>query len=300
MMEAEMQLEYYVVDVFTAKQLEGNPVAVFVNADQPPADVMQRIAKELNLSETVFVLPPSRPDCKLRARIFTPASEMQFAGHPTIGTAYVARETGLVPRELNEFAIEELIGPVRVRFDDGHDPIVWLDSPPVVKGPVYDAELCAQALGLSDGDVLPDVPCALLTAGNANIFVALRDKETVDRAVLDAARFAALHADQRGPVCMYVFAPTAGGAYSRMFAPELGVREDPATGSAMGPLAVFMMERGLVSSENGSRFVSEQGTALGRRSLLHVHVRGRGGSEGISVGGQVAPVIRATMRLDIR
>lgn len=294
-----MQLNYHVVDVFTSKPLEGNPVAVFIDARGLSDAFMQKIAKELNLSETVFVLPPSHAGFDVRARIFTPTHEMSFAGHPTIGTAYVVREVGIIQGKPMEMVLEERVGPIRVRVDAGDAPIIWLESPQVSKGRIYDRASCAQALGLAGDDLIPNVPCRLLTAGNPNIFVALRDKSVVDRAVLDPAKFAALHADQEGPVCMFIFAPVKEGAYSRMFAPALGVAEDPATGSATGPLAAFMMEHALVAHEDGTRFISEQGTKLGRRSLLHVQITGNYGSRGIFIGGQVAPVTRATMALDL-
>lgn len=295
----KMQLDYRVVDVFTRTSLQGNPVAVFVDAEGISATIMQKIAKELNLSETVFVLPASREDCDVRARIFNPAFEMSFAGHPTIGAAYVVREAGIVAGEPREIVLEELAGPVQVRIDEGDNPIIWLKSPPVKSTRGYDPSSCSSALGLTEEELIPNVPCRLLTAGVPCIFVALRDKVAIDRAVLDPIRFAALHADQKGPVSMFVFAPVSEGAYSRMFAPELGITEDPATGSATSPLAVFMMEYGLVASNDGTRFISEQGTKLGRRSLLHVHIKGSNGSDGIYVGGQVAPVARATMTIDV-
>jgi trans-2,3-dihydro-3-hydroxyanthranilate isomerase len=295
----KLHLEYHVVDVFTNTPLEGNPVAVFVDAEDVSDSVMQKIAKELNLSESTFIVTPTNKSFDLRVRIFTPKCEMQFAGHPTIGTAYVVREAKLIPNNPMEFTLEEGVGPVRVRFDPGDSPIIWLESPSVRRGRTYDRSSCAAVLGLSDDDLLPDIPCQMLTAGNPNIFVALRDEGVVDRAVLDPARLATLQADQEGPACMFIFAPVGGGAYSRMFAPALGVAEDPATGSAAAPLATFMMDHALVKHEDGTRFISEQGTQLGRRSLLHVHIKGTYGARGIEVGGQVAPITRATMTLDV-
>lgn len=293
-----MQLTYHVVDVFTAKPLEGNPVAVFLGAEHLSGLLMQKIAKELNLSETVFVLPTSTSGCDARARIFTPTYEMDFAGHPTLGTAYVVREdSSLIQGRPLELVLEERVGPVHITFTDGEKPIVWLEFPPIGRGPSYERTACAQALGLEAEDLLPGVPCQLLTAGNPCIFVALRDKESVDGVMLDSGRFVALHADQEGPVCIFVFTATNEGAYSRMFAPELGIAEDPATGSVTGPLAVFMMEHKLVGHADGTTFISEQGTKLGRRSLLYVRIEGSYGSDGIFVGGQVVPVSRGTMSL---
>jgi trans-2,3-dihydro-3-hydroxyanthranilate isomerase len=157
-------------------------------------------------------------------------------------------------------------------------------------------EGCAEALGLSVEDLLEITP-QLVSAGNPTIFIATRDKDAVDRASIDVARSAALRGPDSEPLCFFVFAPTPEGAYSRMFAPDYGVFEDPATGSSTGPLASFMMRHGLVASAAGTRFHSEQGTKMGRRSILHVVIHGQNGVDGIDVGGYVTPV--ATGRLTV-
>jgi len=293
-----MDLEYQVVDVFTMTPLEGNALAVFPDSRNLQDRTMQDIAREMNLSETAFVLPSTRDECAARVRIFTPNYEMTFAGHPTIGASYVIQQSGLVPKGETAFALEEKVGIVNVRIEAGKDALIWLQTPPITKGSRYDRAGCAAALGLSEGDLIPDIPCELWTAGNPNIFVDVRDKEIVDRAWVDAMKFRALSPQADGLNCMFVFAPTTGGAYSRMFAPEHGIIEDPATGSATGPLAAFMMAYGLAARADGTRFISEQGTKMGRRSLLHALVHGDNGAEGIEVGGHVAPLARATMALD--
>jgi len=292
------RLEYHVVDVFTKTQLEGNPLAVFPDARGLDAATMQRVARELNLSETTFVFPDETAQSAARVRIFTPSGEMEFAGHPTIGTAYVLRVTGAVEDSAKLFALMENVGPVSVRVDDGDDPLIWLRTPPITVEGAYDRLECAAALSLSEDDLLPNVPCELLTAGNPNIYVAVRDKAAVDRADVDTVAFRAL---TRGmPTCVFVFASTEEGAYSRMFAPELGVLEDPATGSATGPLAAYMLRHKLLqTSEGTTSFTSEQGTKMGRRSFLHVLIHGRHGERGIEVGGNVTPVALATMTLSV-
>ncbi|HEY6236370.1 MAG TPA: PhzF family phenazine biosynthesis protein [Candidatus Elarobacter sp.] len=292
-----MEFVYHVVDVFTRQALEGNPLAVFPDARGLDDATMQRIARELNLSETTFVLPADSPNAAARVRIFTPAREMQFAGHPTIGTAYVLRATGRVHADAKEFVLEEGIGPVAVRVEPGDDPMIWLTTPPIEKGRTYDRAQAAHALGLSTDDVRADVPCQILSAGNPNLYVTLASVDAVDRAQVDTAALDALFADQPAPVCLFAFAPVPSGAYSRMFAPELGVTEDPATGSATGPLAAYMMEHGLAPAGDGTRFVSEQGTKMGRRSLLHVLIHGENGCDAIEVGGNVTPLTTATMTL---
>ncbi|MGB8964374.1 MAG: PhzF family phenazine biosynthesis protein [Candidatus Cybelea sp.] len=288
-----MKLEYRVVDVFTQRPLEGNPLSVFPDARGLDDTTMQRIAREMNLSETTFVFPPERPDSVARIRIFTPAREMDFAGHPTVGTSWVLRDLGIVPKDVRRFALHENVGLVDVRVDEGSDPLIWLRTPPIQKLRAYDSALCAAAIGLSKEDLLENVPCRCFTAGNPNIYIALRSRDAVDRARADTVATRALLAED-GPMCLFLFTPTAEGAYSRMFAEELGVVEDPATGSATGPLAAFMVEYGLAPATSGTRLVSEQGTKMGRRSILHVFIDGDGS---IEVGGHVAPVATATMML---
>ncbi len=291
-----MQLEYSVVDVFTQVPLQGNPLAVFRDASGLDAQTMQAIARELNLSETTFVFSASRSDCVAKVRIFTSAAEMPFAGHPTIGTAYVMRECGIVPRDRRSFKLEENVGPVAVRVDDGADPMIWLSTPPISRGRSFTAEQAAEAIALDAHDLLAGVPSEIWSAGNPNLYVAVRDKAAVDRAWVDLSAQRALLGQEQLPTCVFVFTPTQQGAYSRMFSPEHGVVEDPATGSATGPLAAFMMEHGLAPTADGTQLVSEQGAKMRRRSLLHVLVRGEKGRDGIDVGGHVRPLVTAAMR----
>jgi trans-2,3-dihydro-3-hydroxyanthranilate isomerase len=257
---------------------------------------LQKIARELNLSETVFVMPAHRSDSAASLRIFTPAKEVKFAGHPTIGTAFVLMDEGLVPASARRFILDELVGPVPVEVEPTDGPLIWLTTPPITFGRSYDPALCARLIGLESRDLL-DVKPELVSAANPGIFIAVHDKAAVDRAKLDTGTLAGINATEPEPVLVFVFAPAAEGAYSRMFAPDHGVPEDPATGSATGPLAAFMIKHGLVSGADGMRFISQQGVKMGRRSLLHVRIRGDKGSEGIDVGGYVTPLIDAIMTL---
>lgn len=284
---------YRVVDVFTETPLEGNPVAVFPASSDLDPRVMQAIAREINLAETVFVCPATRDGCAVRLRIFTPVHEMVFAGHPTIGASWVLQAEGIVARDSERFLLDEGIGAIPIRIESGASPLIWLSTPPVHAGKRYPPALCAKLFGLDVGDLL-DAPPQWLSAGNPIAVIAVKDAAAVDRAALDRPGQQALQAEDGAPVCGYVFTPTRSGAYGRMFAPLLGVPEDPATGSAMGPLATFMMQHGFVVP--GARFVCEQGTKMGRRSILHVQT-GTAETASIDVGGSVAPVIEATMTL---
>jgi len=287
---------YRVVDVFTTQPLEGNPLAVFPEASGLDDVTMQKIAREMNLSETVFVVPATRASFSAGVRIFTPTRELPFAGHPTVGTSFVLLDEGTVPAGTKQFVLEEKVGPVPIRVETGERPLIWLTTPPISYGRTYDRLRCAQALGVAAHDLL-DVTPQWLSAGNPTVFIALRDRRAVDDAWLDSHGVSIIKGADAAPICVFVFTPAPEGAYARMFAPEYGVPEDPATGSSTGPLAAFMIRHRLVSGAAGTRFVSEQGTKMGRRSLLYVELHGAGGADGIDVGGYVTPIAEGTLKL---
>jgi len=222
--------------------------------------------------------------------------EMIFAGHPTIGTSFVLLNEGLIARDCESFLLEEKVGPVQIRIEYGAQPMIWLRTPPICEGQVYDGSVCARALGLRTDD-LANITPQILSAGNPTLFIALKDREAVDRAWLDRSGMRAISNDDDDAFCVFVFAGTNQGAYSRMFAPEHGETEDPATGSSTGPLAAFMMKHGLLEGSSGTHFISEQGTKMGRRSLLHVRIVGDRGADGIDVGGHVVAVAEGRMKL---
>jgi trans-2,3-dihydro-3-hydroxyanthranilate isomerase len=287
---------YLVVDVFSTEPLAGNPLAVFPDAAGIDETTMQKIARELNLAETVFVLPATRKDCAARVRIFTPTKEMAFAGHPTVGSGFALLQENIVPRDSSDFMLEEQVGPVPLRVEAGRRPLIWLQMPPVREEKFYDSAVCARALRLEPQDLLPMSP-QRLSAGNPTVVVAAKDKAAVDRAWLDSAGLKTLKGAENEAFCVFLFALTPDGTYSRMFAPEYGIPEDPASGSCMGPLAVYMLRHDLIPDAGDTRFVSEQGTKMGRRSLLHVEVRGKSAIDGIYVGGSVTPIVEAVMTL---
>ena len=282
---------YRIVDVFTRNPLEGNGLAVLPDATGIDDTTMQKIAREFNLAETSFVLPATRADCAKSLRIFTPAREVPFAGHPTVGTSFVLLDENSVPAGTQQFALEERVGPVSVRVDS-ESGLIWLTTPPIRYGRSYDRALCASVLGLGVDDLLEAAP-QVVSAGNPTLFVPAKDKASVDRASVSLEGLRTLEGDDN--LLLFIFTPTPEGAYSRMFAPEHGIVEDPATGSATGPLAAYMIRNNFVAGAAGTRFVSEQGAKMGRRSLLHVHIRGERGAEGIDVGGHTTPIASGTL-----
>jgi trans-2,3-dihydro-3-hydroxyanthranilate isomerase len=293
------------VDVFTDRVFGGNPLAVFLDGRGLDDAVMQQIAREMNLSESVFLFPPSRPDCVAALRIFTPARELPFAGHPTVGTAWVLAAHGMAPPGAARFVLEEKIGPVPVELEGSpsRPGFIWMLHGPATFGPVLEnRDAVARALSLTEADLWPGAPIQSGSTGNAFLFVPLRDRSTVDRAALDARLIVEAMGD--GPSTgVFVFSPdsdpTAGRVYSRMFAPHTsGVPEDPATGSAAGPLGAYLVVNGLVRRGDLVEIVSEQGTKMGRQSFLHIRITMEGERiTSIRVGGSVVPVLEGDLRL---
>jgi len=293
------------VDVFTDRVFGGNPLAVVLDGGGLADGEMQAIAMEMNLSETTFILPPTRPDCAARVRIFTPRRELQFAGHPTVGTAWVMAVHGLVAGSPSVFKLEEGIGPVPVTLEgDPKQPsFIWMRHGPPEYGPemANRAEI-AVALGLTEADLIPGAPIQTGSTGSRFMFVPLRDRATVDRALLDVPKIIKALGDQP-LVGIFVFAPdpdpTAGRVHSRMFAPHTsGIPEDPATGSATGPLGAYLVKQKLVKASGPVSIVSDQGVKMGRHSRLHIRGVERGGAlTEIEVGGGVVPVIDGRLRV---
>jgi trans-2,3-dihydro-3-hydroxyanthranilate isomerase len=158
--------------------------------------------QELNLTETAFVLPATREDCAASLRIFTPAKELEFAGHPMVGGAFVLLEEGIVPKNSRAFVVQEQIGPVPIRIGPGPRLMIWLRTPPIREGRCYDSALCAAALGLEPQDFLPVEP-QLVNAGNPTVIVAAKDKAAVDRAWLDLAGLKSLKGGESEPFCVF-------------------------------------------------------------------------------------------------
>jgi trans-2,3-dihydro-3-hydroxyanthranilate isomerase len=285
-------MRYEVVDVFTQVPLEGNPVAVFSDAGGIGAVTMQQIARELNLPETVFVVPSERQDCVARLRIFTPRKEMDFAGHPTLGTAHILVRDGVAEPGAGSFCVQENVGAVTILIDPNDRSLLWIRTPPIHDGPTITRAEAAALMGLDVHELANAIP-QVLTAGNPTLFVAVKSTTSVDAAALDSALWSVVKTCYPQPMCAFIFAPTANGAYSRMFAPDYGIPEDPATGSSTGPLVRYMMRSGLTTAQSGTRLVSEQGTRMGRRSILHARIEG----DAIDIGGFVTPIITGEMRI---
>ena len=303
-----MRCRFVTADVFTSRPLEGNPLAVFPDARGLSDALMQRIAREFNLSETVFVFPPDEPHNTRCLRIFTPKSELPFAGHPTVGTAYVLAALGEIPLTGAETTIvfEEGVGPVPVliRSEDGRPVFTQLSVAKLPEqGPTPpDAAELAEMLSLPPDDVLSvgeDHPQGF-SCGNPFLFIPLRHREALRRARLRIDVWEEiLVGGWAKDVFLFCREPELAGSHirARMFAADLGVGEDPATGSAVSALGGYL---GLRAPETDGTlsWIVEQGFEMGRPSLLHLEVDKRGGEiTGVRVGGNTVLVSEGTMEI---
>jgi len=270
--------EYRIVDVFTDKALGGNPLAVFREPGKLDAGMMQAIAKELHLSETTFVLPPSSAAADHRVRIFTPDAELPFAGHPTLGTAFVLAEG-----KDGSMRLEEGVGVIRVTLSEG---FVQMEQPlPAFSGTTINRKQAADALGLAVEEVRSDVPIQVGSSGVPFLFVPLAN--------LKAVRRARRPGGIEGNVYVFAMSGERSGshAHGRMFAEGLGVSEDPATGGAQGPLGAYIVAHELVRVEPTTRIRVEQGFEIGRPSILDIEVdRTAAAVTAVRVGGRCVPV----------
>ena len=289
------RLHYHRVDVFTDRAFGGNPLAVFTNGRGLSTETMQAIAKEFNLSETTFVLPPVDARNDWRVRIFTPGRELPMAGHPTVGTSFVLAREHLIRRHPEETTItlEEGVGPVpvRIKFEGGEPAFAEMSQPLPTFGPrLSDARTIAKMLSLDRRDLDESLPFEVVSCGVPFLYVPLRS--------LDAARRARPRADLLesalgGVVPPEVFVFTrevehpGSTVHSRMFAPGLGIAEDPATGAASGPLGCYLVRYGLVACDTSAEIVSEQGIEMGRPSFIEIRIE-RDGDQftAVKVGGQ--------------
>ena len=278
-------LRYVVVDVFTDRPLTGNQLAVFTDARGLDAETMQALAREINYSESTFVLPAEEGG-HAKTRIFTPAQELPFAGHPTLGTAFVLAG----PLQLVEIRLETAAGIVPVRLEREENRIVFgrMQQPlPTVR--LYEpADDLLGALGLEESEL----PVEVYDNGVQHVYVALASEDDVAALRPDPNRLAKLD----GVVGVNCFAGSGSRWKTRMFPPTGGVAEDPATGSAAGPLALHLARHGRIGF--GDEIEISQGAEIGRPSTLFARVEGTPDRvELVEVGGSAVTVARGEFRL---
>ena len=289
-------MNYLHYDVFTGEPLLGNQLAVFPDARGLTTAQMQAIAREINFSETTFVLPAERPDTDIRMRIFTPGVEMPMAGHPTVGSTFALADTGVIASGRQRFVFGLNVGPtpVDLEWDGGRVRFVWMtQGRPTFGVSVTDRAAVTAAIGLGEADLIGDLPIQEVSCGVPYLFVPLRDRAAVDRATGDSVAMLELPDLSRSHPAVLLFAQEGSGCYSRMFAPGLGVLEDPATGSAAGPLGCYLLQHGLVTPDEARQLTNAQGVKMGRASRIHMAITGAAGViTEVKVGGEAVLVAR--------
>jgi trans-2,3-dihydro-3-hydroxyanthranilate isomerase len=292
-----MPLAYHLLDVFTDRVFGGNPLAVFPEA--PPLDdaTMQRIAAELNLSETVFVYPAERPDSDCRLRIFTPRMELPFAGHPTVGTAIVLAELGLMPAPPGEqsalLRLHENAGVVRVLVDRrpaGMYAELQVPQAPRLESVPLSRAVLADLIGLTPADFAPapDDPCAA-SAGVPFLIIPVASTSALERAQLDVSLWKAHVADAWAPH-VYVLHRENARVRARMFAPAMGIAEDPATGAAAAALPAYLA-RHFSTAPGTHAWTILQGAEINRPSQLDLRFEvTKTGIGDVFLGGHAAKV----------
>jgi trans-2,3-dihydro-3-hydroxyanthranilate isomerase len=285
-MPTEPTHPYQILDVFTDTPLEGNPLAVFTEGEMVPSRLMQSAARELNLSETVFLLPGDGA-CDVVTRIFTPGRELPFAGHPILGAAFVVGQL----QDLTTVRLLTGAGIIPVRLEREHGEIVYgeMEQPLPSVTPFTETEALLAALGVAQ----PLLPVELYVNGPEHVLVALESAEEVAALDPDMAALARLG----GTLTISCFAKTGNDQVkTRVFCPDMGVPEDPATGSAAGPLAFHLARHGL--TEFGQTLNIAQGVEINRRSKLVAWAEGnRERAQRVVVGGPAVFVAHGHFRL---
>lgn len=285
---------YRLLDVFTDRPFGGNPLAVFTDAQGLSGEAMQSIARELNLSETTFVLPPRNPSHHYWVRIFTPLAELQNAGHPTIGTAYALALEERIRREqeAQRVVFEEESGPVSVMLES---PMITMQQPLPEFGPIFDQrEAVAAMLGVEHGSLVPTLPIQSVACGVPYLIVPIADLASIASVRLRSDIWDRLLRRSPHPHII-AFTLAAHHAHSnvhmRVLLPGLGIPEDPATATGAGALAAYLVRYNLVENRPRVFINSEQGIEIGRPSAIHISVE-REDARVISVrvGGQCVAV----------
>jgi trans-2,3-dihydro-3-hydroxyanthranilate isomerase len=302
-------LKFYQADVFTSRPFGGNPVAVFPDAKDLTDDQLQQIAREMNLSETVFVFPPTDPAAVVRLRIFTPTQEIPFAGHPVVGAFFVLAELGIVPLKepITRVMQECNIGlfPVELQAEDGQVEQVLMTQPkPEFLGPLEETDdlyKVAVALGLSK-HVIADAkwPLEFVSTGLPVLIVPVRTLTAVRSIVPDPSAIVDL-SSRFGVNGVMVFTTVtvepSASVHARMFAPSIGIPEDPATGSASGALGAYLVQNGVVEVGPMTEIIIEQGYEIERPSRILVQVESDDDMiQSVKVGGQCVMVAEGALK----
>ena len=298
-----MKIQYYTCDVFTNKSFGGNQLAVIPDAAAIPEDLLQQIAKEFNFSETTFVYPPDDPSHTKRVRIFTPGGELPFAGHPTVGTAITLGIIGSIPLSGNEtkIVLEEKVGPVPVmiRSVNGKPEFAQLTAAklPEFNLSVPAVEDLANMLGLARSEFIDaQYPLQFVSVGFPFLFVAVKNRDSLKRISVNTQVMEQLRLKE-----IFVFTDdperTDFHFRARMFAPLLGIQEDPATGSAAAAFAGYLAAKD-PRTDGTLSWNIEQGFEMGRPSLLYIETdKSAGKTTAVRVGGNAVMMMKGVLEI---
>ena len=285
-----MNLTFYIVDVFAEEKYAGNQLAVVRGGAGLPDERLQKIALEMNYSETTFVLAEEETDGGYDVRIFTPGDEVPFAGHPTLGTAYVIQHE-MLASPVERITLKLKAGEIPVTFGE----VLWMRQLPPTFGAILDSALFARTLNLETADLDDRSPVQEVSTGLPALIVPLRDLDALRRCKVDWERYTQVAGPGKN---LYVFCPEShdgpGDLSARMFANDLGVPEDPATGSAAGCLAAYLLEHNYLGTDSVDVRV-EQGYEISRPSLLYLQAAREGDEIMVDVGGKVQMVARGEL-----
>jgi trans-2,3-dihydro-3-hydroxyanthranilate isomerase len=307
-----MSRAYLHYDVFTSEPFTGNQLAVFLDGRGVETARMQAIAREMAFSETTFILPAETPGTDVRMRIFTPGVELPMAGHPTVGSTFALAEAGMIKAGTEQFVFGLGVGPTPVALE-WHAEVepgqaasrrlrfAWMTQLNPEFGPIVsDIQPVAAALGVRRDDLAGDLPVQQVSCGVPFLLVPMATRAAVDRAVSEAAPLRRLGDATGLNLAVFLFTLEPGEpeatVYSRMFSPQFGIAEDPATGSASGPLGCYLVRYGLASGDAAQRILSVQGQAMGRPSRIHIRIDGtRGQISKVQIGGEAVLIARGVM-----
>lgn len=293
-----MTQRFYMVDVFAEQACTGNPLAVFVGADYLPDETMQRLAAEMNFSETTFVLSAPERNGGYRVRVFTPSREIEFTGHPILGTAWVIRHF-VAAEKSTEVRLNLAVGQVPVKFETSVDgkELAWFLAPLMTLGATAEHEAVAAALGLAPDDIETSTPVQMISAGTSAMIVPLRSLDALRRSQLNLDDYASLLAKGFPPLT-YLYCKqthhTDNDLCVRFFFEAHGVREDPATGNGAAFLGAYLLEHGVYEDKKLSLRI-EQGYELRRPSLIMLRASRKNDVYEVSVGGYVIPIVQGEL-----
>ncbi len=290
-------LTFYLVDVFAEEKYAGNQLAVVCNTDRLSTAQMQKIANEMHFSETTFVLSDEKRNGGYDVRIFTPAREMPFAGHPTLGTAYVMRDR-LADKAINKVIVNLKVGQIPVTFekDRANRDILWMRQIPPMFGRAFGAAETSRMLNLDVNDIDSRHPVQEVSTGVPFVIVPLRTLEAVRRVSVDKEKRLKLARETQAEILVFCSETyrKENDLNVRVFVDLFGIPEDPATGSANGCLAGYLSYHRYFGSDSVSVRV-EQGYEIGRPSLLHLRAEHKEGEISVRVGGKVVMVAKGEL-----